>query len=119
LEDGRHEIEGQRLFALVQSYTTRPATEVVFEAHRSYMDLQLVFEGREAIGWAPTAALETTEPYSAEKDVELLDGSVALVMPLESGWFAVLLPQDAHKPCCHLDGPSKVRKVVFKIAIER
>jgi YhcH/YjgK/YiaL family protein len=118
MEDGRREIDGDRLFALVQSYTTKPGSEVVFEAHRAYTDLQLVVRGREAIGWAPTSSLTSVEAYSAERDLEFFTGAEALSLPLQEGWFAVLLPQDAHKPCCELRGAAQVRKVVVKIAIE-
>lgn len=43
---GRHEIDGDRVFALVQNYTTNPIEGALYEAHRRYSDIQFVFSGR-------------------------------------------------------------------------
>ena len=42
VEDGVHEIDGRDLFAIVQSYTTKPESEAFWEAHRKYVDVQHV-----------------------------------------------------------------------------
>ena len=40
LADGTYEIDGKRVFAMVQSYRTRQQThEMMFEAHKKYIDL--------------------------------------------------------------------------------
>ena len=44
-------MEGDRIFALVQRYTTKPRTEGRWEAHRRHIDLQLVVRGAERIGY--------------------------------------------------------------------
>ena len=38
LATGRHDVDGDRLFALVQEYATRPPSECAWEAHRQYAD---------------------------------------------------------------------------------
>ena len=43
---GRHEIDGDRVFALVQNYTTNPIEGALYEAHRGYSDIQFIFSGR-------------------------------------------------------------------------
>ena len=52
LPDGRYEIDGDKLFANVGSYVTKPANDTP-EAHGKYMDIQYVFEGKELIGVGP------------------------------------------------------------------
>ncbi len=49
---GRHDLDGDDLFALVQEYTTRAADECVWEAHRRYIDVQFVVTGAERMGVA-------------------------------------------------------------------
>ena len=46
---GRHELDGDRLFALVQEYTTKPIEQCKWEAHRRYCDVQFVARGAEFI----------------------------------------------------------------------
>jgi len=57
--DGRHEIDGDNVFCMVQSYETRPRDGQRFEAHRQYADIQMILDGEEAILWAPVDALKS------------------------------------------------------------
>lgn len=72
LPDGRYEIDGENLFAVVMSYTTRPVTEVEWEAHQKYLDIQYLARGKEIIGWALLNQLTLSKPYSEEKDIAFL-----------------------------------------------
>jgi YhcH/YjgK/YiaL family protein len=116
--DGRQDIDGDRLFALVQSYTTSPAAEHKFEHHRKYADIQFLFAGEEIIEHAPLEELEVDTPYNAEKDFGLVHGSAfKSAVVLTPGRFGVYFPEDAHKPGCSLHAPTPVRKVVVKILL--
>src|SRR4051794_4404145 len=68
---GRHDIDGDECFALVQSYTTKPIAEAKFEAHRKYIDIQFIQSGQETLLWAPVAGLAETRAYDGEKDFAL------------------------------------------------
>ena len=48
---GRTEIDGDEVFANVQSYTTMTPEECAFESHLKYFDLQYVAEGEECFGY--------------------------------------------------------------------
>lgn len=116
---GRHEIDGDRVFALVQRYSTKPVEGALFEAHRKYIDVQYVHSGREMILWAPLAAMkEETMAYDGAKDAALWK-VVRDVTPLRlgPGHFAVFFPQDAHAPCLECEKPEEVFKVVVKVAV--
>jgi len=116
LPDGRYELDGDNLFALVQRYTTKPAEGRLPEAHRKYIDLQMVTEGRECIGWAPLAELtEASEEFSKGGDIAFYSGQIQINITLNKGCFSLLYPEDAHLPCTQIDGPEEVVKVVFKI----
>ena len=116
---GRHEIAGDDVFALVQRYQTRPVEGMQLEAHRRHIDVQYLVTGREAIHWAPLRDLaEPTHEYDPVKDAGLYALSAAAVpVPLRAGQFMVLFPDDAHAPCCWIDAPSEVVKVVVKVAV--
>jgi len=121
-ENGRHEIDGDDVFALVQRYTTKPLEDALFEAHRSYADVQFVHAGNESILLAPLSSVDadtnTTMAYDAEKDAALFRISPgATALGLSAGHFAVLYPEDAHAPGVQRDGASEVVKVVVKVRL--
>jgi biofilm protein TabA len=118
LADGRVEIDGDRLFALPQSYPPKPVEGAEFEAHRRYADVQYIAAGAEMIGYAPTETLAVATPYDPEKDIAFY-AQPARWTPLAvpAGSFAVFSPEDAHMPCCRLDSDEPVRKIVVKVAL--
>ena len=119
-ELGRHDIDGDHCFALVQTYESKPIEKAKFEAHRKYIDIQFIHSGRETILWAPLDTMkEETMAYSDEKDAALWK-LTADTTPLHvsAGHFTILWPEDAHAPCIEWDKPEQVFKVVVKVAVE-
>lgn len=117
LEDGKHEIDGDELFALVSTYDTEPESVRSFEAHRKYLDVQYILSGREIIYWAPQAELTPAGEYSEEKDIVFLSGEARARLQLTPGSFTLFYPEDAHKPNCAWNDPGAVRKTVVKVRI--
>lgn len=119
LSDGREEIDGERVFALVQRYETARVDDPKFECHRKYIDVQFIASGEEVIGWAPAGNMTVTETYDAGKDICF--GTVAagtwVPVRLEAGQLMVLWPEDAHAPKGAAGRPSKVMKIVVKVAM--
>ncbi len=117
---GRHDVDGDNCFALVQTYATKPLDTAKFEAHRKYIDIQYIHSGRETILWAPlTAMREETMPYHVDKEAalfKLVEDRTPVNM--EPGHFAILWPQDAHAPCVQWGGQEQVFKVVIKVAVD-
>ena len=118
MADGRYAIDGDAVYALVQSYDTAAPEEKKFESHRAYLDIQFVAIGAETILYAPTRSLQPTTPYDAAKDYLLYadpDHATSLLTP--PGSFAIFFPQDGHKPGCVNGAPSRIKKVVIKTRI--
>jgi len=117
--DGRYPLDGDRFFVIVQRYTTSPAEGKQFEAHRKYIDLQVVLQGKETILWAPLEELsELSEEFSKGGDIAFYGGEERIAVKLRAGWFALLFPGDAHIPCVAYDLPEEVVKLVFKIRMD-
>jgi biofilm protein TabA len=117
-EDGRHDIDGDAVFALVQSYETGPATEKRFETHRRYLDIQLVAEGAERMLHTPADGLTVETPYSDEKDIAFYaEPKFSSSLLVRAGGVALFWPADAHKPGCMAGGRERVKKVVVKVRI--
>ena len=119
LPDGRVEVDGDRVFALVQRYETAETDAPLFEAHRRYIDVQFVVSGRETIGWAPLAQLRVTQPYDAAKEAcfGTVPATEVTSVLLRAGELAVLYPEDAHAPKLAAGRPSAVHKIVVKVAL--
>ena len=117
LTDGRHAIDGDSVYALVQSYTTGQASEPQFEAHRKYIDIQFILTGRETLFWMPLEGAPSGIEYSEETDAVLYQSTGGSPIGLSDGHFVVLYPEDAHMPGCAWDAPSGVRKVIVKVKV--
>ena len=115
--DGRVALDGDNVFALVQSYQPGPAAERVFESHRAHIDIQCMVAGEEIIGYAPLSVLTVTTPYSEQKDVAFYSGPDDRPLFMSPGDFTILFPQDGHKPGCLWRSPATVKKVVVKVRI--
>lgn len=121
LEDGRVEIEGSEVYALVQSYDTRPIPEQPrFEAHRKYLDVQYLAAGQEAMGWAPLDQLDVTVEYIPDKDILLghVSPGTYCFVPFGAGQAILLYPTDAHGPMHAVDEPVPVKKIVVKVLLD-
>lgn len=113
---GRHEIVGDDLFVIAQTYTTKPPEQTRWEAHRTYIDLQLMLAGQERMDVADLADLTPAGEFDVEKDVGFYnfahDGTSLVVGP---GEFAIFYPHDAHRPTIAVAEPMPIWKIVFKI----
>ncbi|MDF3058269.1 MAG: hypothetical protein K0R17_2484 [Rariglobus sp.] len=118
LSDGRHEIDSDEIYALVQSYETLPPGEKKFESHRRYLDIQFMVSGSEIIYYAPTTELKIATPYDEKKDFMLyVDSNTPTPLRFEAGCFAIFFPQDGHKPGCLIGEPARIKKIVVKVRI--
>ncbi len=114
LPDGKYEITGDRVYAIVERRPGRLVTEGRLEGHRKYIDVQYVISGEESMGWSPREGLEPAVAYDEARDLEFFAGQPESMVRVPPGSFAVFLPTDAHLP---LVGDGPIHKVVVKIAI--
>jgi YhcH/YjgK/YiaL family protein len=119
LPDGKTEIDGSKVFVLRSSRTSKLLADCRYESHRLYADIQMAIEGSALILVCVRNGLNITEPYSAEKDVDFLEGEpdpvhrAALAFPLAT----ILFPWDVHMPDLALDKPGKLEKITMKVAL--
>ena len=113
---GRYEINGEKIYAMVQQYNTKPEDQGIWEAHRRYIDLQYVVQGCERIGYANIGHLTQGE-YVESRDFLPLFGE-GDPFTLYSGNFVLLMPEDAHMPGLAVGTPAPVKKIVIKISVE-
>lgn len=112
---GRYEVDGDRVYALVQRQPGRKSDAGKLEAHKNYIDVQVVLGGVDTMGWRPTpTCAEIAMPYSDEKDVMLFTDRPTAWVAVGPGEFAIFFPEDAHLPMIS-DG--ELYKVVLKVHV--
>ena len=104
------------VYATRFTYETVPAEESFFEAHKKYLDIHIMVEGREGVEIAPPEALAEFDRVEAN-DFYAYRGEGDYKLILSPGDFLVVFPGDAHRIKMQLDGPKTVSKVVFKVKI--
>lgn len=115
-KDGRYDIDGDKMFAIVSAYPTKMDRSLPFEGHRKYIDLQCLLSGEERIDIVQGKGFKVTQKYSVKKDIYFIRPperySSIILTP---GTFAVLHPQDLHRPGQGITKSSPARKLVIKI----
>jgi YhcH/YjgK/YiaL family protein len=99
---------------IVQQGTTKPWEDAKLEAHRAYLDVQYILEGKDTVGWAPVDTLTPEGEFDTEKDYCLYTGENTPV-EIKAGYCYVVYPEDAHAPNTHLSVPSDYKKIVVKL----
>ena len=114
LDNGKYEIDGVNVFALVSEYKTKDELDGKLEAHRKYIDIQFMAKGAELIGYAPFNKQELITEYNEEKDIVFFNGDRSFIK-MEQGMFAVLFPYELHMPGIKSSMRKDVKKVVIKV----
>ena len=102
---------------MVQEGETRPVSDGDFEAHRKYIDVQIILKGQELVAWADTSLLETSVPYDETKDKIMYSGEPAQCNVIKEKMVWAAFPNDAHKACRELDTHAHYKKIVMKLPV--
>lgn len=112
---GRIELDGDNLFINNCLSTLIPAEKQVMEMHQEYIDVQIVLEGEEAVGWKALKDVQhLCKPYDKEGDYALSDDKPSCYIDIKPGQVYILFPEDAHAP---IIGEGQVRKAIGKVKI--
>ncbi|HEY9097550.1 MAG TPA: YhcH/YjgK/YiaL family protein [Thiobacillus sp.] len=121
LDPGVHAVQGEQIFAIAEACTGRTRAEAKLECHRRYIDIQLVLEGVDEMGWKPLAeCVEPATAYDAARDIRFFNDAPRSWIATPAGSFCLFYPDDAHAPLVStLQGTSAkwIRKVVMKIEL--
>ena len=108
------QIKGNQIFFNLDEYETKPTQKL--EAHKKYIDIQVVITGEEYMGYTNIENTTVTEEYDEKRDVMFLNGRVDKVLATNKN-FVIFYPEDAHMPALSVDEPKKVKKAIFKISV--
>lgn len=98
-------------------YQTKALEESKFEAHRDYIDIQIVLSGEELFGVTFSEYLKEITPYDEEAECSFLQGDIQSTTILKPDTFIIVFPGEPHMPGIQTDGPSTLRKMVVKVKV--
>lgn len=117
VEDGKYEIQGDNLRAIVSNKKGMTAEEssAKFECHDKHIDIQFCISGVEKIGWKPRASCTSQKGgYNPEKDVLFYNDAPDMYFELRKGQYAIFYPEDVHAP---MIGDGMIKKIVIKVKL--
>lgn len=118
MKDGQYDVEGDKLFVLVQRYTTRQIDDAWVESHVKYIDVHYVAQGFEYIGYTPVSrAGKAISEYNEGDDEFRYHRDYETSLLLKEGDFAIIFPEDAHMPQRRALFPSEMVKACIKVAV--
>ncbi|WP_164102753.1 YhcH/YjgK/YiaL family protein [Candidatus Laterigemmans baculatus] len=116
ISSGRHAIDGEQLFVIIEQVDGRGRDGARVEYHRRYIDIQYLIGGTEQIGWISTDDCHTSEqPYDPQSDFGLYADAPSTWLTLEPGMLAIFFPEDGHAP---LAGSGSAHKAIVKVAVD-
>ncbi len=121
VENGEYHLDGDKVFARINRYTTEAKDCKKPESHNAYIDVQYLGEGTEKIYYtAKTDAHKIIEDYAKDRDLLFYaDAGEKDSVTLGDGVFAIFFPWELHRPGCHaVHGGCAVQKIVVKVLAE-
>lgn len=116
IEIGKHEIEGENIFATVYEYKPKNMEKGKWEAHKKYLDIQFVISGKEKMGYASINEMKVSSEYNEEKDIFFLEGE-GDYLSVKEGTFVLFAPDDVHMPGIEAEKGNRVKKIVVKVLL--
>ena len=117
LAPGRHEVDGERVFAIIENAPGCKKEDAELEAHEIYIDIQLVLEGTDNMGWKlKTTCQQISRAYKPEMDTQFYADEPDVFVPVYAGMFAMFFPNDAHMPRI---SSGNLHKVIAKVKVDQ
>lgn len=115
LAPGKHAVQGEELLAIVEHCAGRTQAAAKLECHRRYIDIQLILEGVDEMGWKPLAECQDPKTdYDEKHDIRFFNDAPSSWIATPAGSFCVFFPDDAHAP---LVSDGMIHKVIMKVAV--
>ncbi len=113
--EGRLEIDGDEVYAIVAKGPGRKPADAQLETHDKYIDIQYVIGGTDTIGWKSRQKMgEPTDNSDPQNDVAFYDDEPSVWSAVGPGMFGIYFPEDGHMPMISDD---ELHKIIIKVAV--
>lgn len=115
LDTGRHTIDGDEIYCNVTKNTGQQKDHAKLEFHNKHIDIQLLINGSEQIGWQSRFDCSQLEKsYDQNNDFGLCANKPKNWIQLYPGMFVIFFPEDLHAP---MVSNGVVHKAVIKVRV--
>lgn len=115
LPKGKVTVDGDDVFVMNNDIQGADQNAQPLEMHRQYIDVHILLNGSERIGWKPLEDINHyTQDYNADGDCALSDDVATMWVDLTPGQFCIVFPEDPHAPAIS-DG--RIRKLIGKVKL--
>lgn len=118
LEEGKHEIDGKRIYCTIASGELKgiELEDCPLEIHDSYIDIHVLLEGSETFGIKDRCLCNDKDAkYDEGNDIAFLPDAPDSYISLGVNNLLIIYPSDAHAP---LMGEGSYKKAIFKVLVE-
>lgn len=115
LENGKHVIDGDKLFVNIVDSQLKTPEQARLEVHDKYIDIQVPLSKDESFGVKPRSECrEADGEFNAEKDILFYKDKDWKTVIVKAGEKIVFDPETAHAP---LIGEGTIHKAIFKVKV--
>ena len=117
---GRYDID-KKCYVNVETYSTKPVASAMYEAHKKYIDIQIVLDGEEKIYYKNKDKISYPQQFDDKGDIgfynEMISDDDAYVR-LDGSNFAIIYPHEGHAPQIQSgEKTARVKKAVVKLPL--
>lgn len=115
---GKNEIDGNTIyFNCPDKPTTRNSSGLELEYHRKYVDIHIVIEGEEVIGYTPKEKCIETKSYEIDGDYGLMKADIDMEFYLNKDKFLMFFSEEPHLALLKVGETKEIKKVIFKVEL--
>ena len=112
---GKIVLDGDKLFINNVNPECLSEEKQVLEVHRRYIDVHILLEGKERVGWRNTDdCKDVAHPYDEAGDFATFFEKPTTYIDMMPNDFLIVFPEDAHAP---IIGSGKIRKAIAKVML--
>lgn len=115
---GKNEIDGDIIyFNCPEKPMTKDKNGLEVEYHKRYIDIHIVIEGEESIGYSPFDEATETKSFDIENDYALMKGDIKTEFYLDNKKFLIIFPYEPHIALLKVNEIKEIKKVIFKVEL--
>lgn len=112
---GKIVLDGDNLFINNVNPECLSEEKQVLEVHRRYIDVHILLEGKERVGWRNTDdCKDVADPYDEAGDFATFFEKPTTYIDMMPNDFLIVFPEDAHAP---IIGSGRIRKAIAKVML--
>lgn len=108
--------DNENIFINRFNYIGQKEFDCFFEGHKNYLDIHIILNGKEKLGYSDISELNQVSKYDLENDFIKFEGPIKNYIDLKAGDFVITFPEDIHMPKISINDET-IEKIVCKVLV--